>query len=75
MYRDANNLAEARRVAKEHGGPDAWKKEAYTQALKVGGEEGMRLLKSLGLIEQAIEFACHLQCVVDLASADCANEG
>ena len=56
MYR-ANDMDEAIRVAKYHGGIRASKRVAYAWAVSLGGEAGSKLLTKLGLIEQAIDYA------------------
>lgn len=58
MYRKADDWAEARRVARTHGGPDAADQVAFAQAVSIGGDEGERLLRSRGLMRQAVEYLC-----------------
>ncbi|CAD7702008.1 unnamed protein product [Ostreobium quekettii] len=57
MYRSANMWEEALRVAKTYGGVNASKQVAYAWAVSLGGDEGAQLLKALGLIDQAIDYA------------------
>ncbi len=57
MYRQANMWEEALRVAKVYGGVSASKQVAYAWALTLGGEEGAQLLKKMGLLDHAIEYA------------------
>lgn len=57
MYRANNMWDEAIRVAKYNGGPQASKQVAYAWAMSLGGEAGAKLLRKLGLIEQAIDYA------------------
>jgi intraflagellar transport protein 172 len=71
MYRGHSMWEDALRVARSHGGPQAAARVAYAQALSLGPEAGMSLLKRLGLVEQAIDFAveCRLWDVaLDLAA-------
>lgn len=58
MHRSAGRLADARRVAKAQGGRDAWQREAYSQALEMGGDEGKEMLRELGLVLKAIDYCC-----------------
>ncbi|EFJ49307.1 intraflagellar protein IFT172 [Volvox carteri f. nagariensis] len=57
MYRQANQWEDALRVAKGYGGINASKQVAYAWALTLGGDEGAQLLKKMGLLDQAIEYA------------------
>uniref|UniRef100_A0A7S0YIK8 Intraflagellar transport protein n=1 Tax=Polytomella parva TaxID=51329 RepID=A0A7S0YIK8_9CHLO len=58
MYRQHVMWEDALRVARVYGGPTATKQVAYAWALSVGGgDEGAALLKRIGLIEQAIDYA------------------
>ena len=57
MYRANDMWDEAIRVAKYNGGVQASKQVAYAWAMTLGGEAGAKLLRKLGLIEQAIDYA------------------
>ena len=57
MYRTREMWDDALRVAKISGGEKAQQQVAYAWALFLGGEAGAKLLKKLGLIEQAITYA------------------
>lgn len=57
MHRAHDNWEDALRVAKVYGGINASKQVAYAWAITLGGEEGATLLKKLGLIDQAIDYA------------------
>eukprot|EP00939_MAST-03C_sp_MAST-3C-sp1_P000124 g124.t1 len=57
MYRANTMWDEAIRVAKYNGGVQASKQVAYAWAMSLGGEAGAKLLRKLGLIEQAIDYA------------------
>lgn len=57
MYRAHDSWEDALRVAKVYGGINASKQVAYAWAITLGGDEGATLLKKLGLIEQAIDYA------------------
>lgn len=48
---------DALRVAKVYGGVQASKQVAYAWAISLGDEEGAALLKKLGLLDQAIDYA------------------
>ena len=48
---------DALRVAKVYGGVNASKQVAYAWAVSLGGDEGATLLRKLGLLEQAIDYA------------------
>eukprot|EP01065_Artemidia_motanka_P041067 TRINITY_DN5263_c0_g4_i1.p1 TRINITY_DN5263_c0_g4~~TRINITY_DN5263_c0_g4_i1.p1 ORF type:complete len:1760 (+),score=631.40 TRINITY_DN5263_c0_g4_i1:78-5357(+) len=56
MYRAAKLWEEAIRVAKVHGGQQAWKNVVIAWALELGGEQGSKLLARFGMVEQAIEY-------------------
>lgn len=58
MFRQASQWEEATRVARAHGGQQAAQRVAYAQAVALGGDAGMKLLARLGLMEQAIDYAC-----------------
>mmetsp|Transcript_26109 Transcript_26109/g.57041 ORF Transcript_26109/g.57041 Transcript_26109/m.57041 type:complete len:1764 (+) Transcript_26109:195-5486(+) len=57
MYRAHTMWEDALRVAKGYGGVNASKQVAYAWAISLGGDEGAVLLKKLGLLEQAIDYA------------------
>ena len=57
MYRAHEMWEDALRVAKVFGGINASKQVAYAWAVSLGGEQGGQLLKKLGLVEQAIDYA------------------
>lgn len=57
MYRSAGAWDDAMRVARTAGGPAAAGRVAYAQALSLGPEAGMALLKRLGQVEAAVDFA------------------
>lgn len=60
MYRTAAAWDDAIRVAKANGGSSAAHRVAYAQAVALGGEAGSKLLNRLGLIEEAIDYACEI---------------
>lgn len=57
MYRSQSMWEDALRVAKMYGGVNASKQVAYAWAISLGGDEGAVLLKKLGLLEHAIDYA------------------
>lgn len=57
MYRANGSWEDALRVAKMFGGAQASKQVAYAWAVTLGGDEGAQLLRKLGLLEAAIEYA------------------
>ncbi|CAI9571384.1 unnamed protein product [Staurois parvus] len=57
MYRTADMWEEAHRVAKTHGGPNAYKQVAYLWAKSLGGEAAVKLLTKFNLLEMAIDQA------------------
>ncbi|MEW5300130.1 MAG: hypothetical protein WDW38_002966 [Sanguina aurantia] len=57
MYRTQGMWEDSLRVAKVYGGAAASKQVAYAWAITLGGEEGATLLKKLGLLDQAIDYA------------------
>ncbi|GAX77698.1 hypothetical protein CEUSTIGMA_g5141.t1 [Chlamydomonas eustigma] len=57
MYRSQTMWDDALRVAKVYGGVNASKQVAYAWAVSLGGDEGAVLLRKLGLLEQAIDYA------------------
>eukprot|EP00798_Chlamydomonas_sp_ICE-L_P014195 gene14195-20165_t len=57
MYRANAMWEDALRVAKIFGGVNASKQVAYAWAISLGGDEGAVLLKKLGLLDQAIDYA------------------
>jgi intraflagellar transport protein 172 len=61
MHRAGGRLADARRVAKTHGGSEAWQREALSQALEMGGEAGKNMLRELGLVVRAIDYCCEIK--------------
>jgi intraflagellar transport protein 172 len=61
MYRTAAMWEDALRVARAGGGAQAAHRVAYAQALSLGPDAGMALLKRLGLIEQAVDFALEMR--------------
>lgn len=57
MYRNQGCWMDAVRVAKSFGGDDATKRVAYAYALHLGIENAASTLDSLGLLDDAIDFA------------------
>lgn len=57
MYTLIDQWDEAIRVAKYNGGVEASTNVAYNWARKLGGENGMKQLRKLGLIDKCIDFA------------------
>uniref|UniRef100_A0A7S3QV19 Intraflagellar transport protein 172 homolog n=1 Tax=Dunaliella tertiolecta TaxID=3047 RepID=A0A7S3QV19_DUNTE len=57
MYRAVNAWDDALRVAKVYGGINASKQVAYAWAMTMSSEEGTALLRKLGLLEVAIDYA------------------
>ena len=57
MYRAADKLEEAHRVAKSHGGPMASKQVAFLWAKSLGGDSAVKLLSKFGLLEEAIDYS------------------
>ncbi|KAJ9515621.1 hypothetical protein QJQ45_021684, partial [Haematococcus lacustris] len=57
MHRNHGSWEDALRVAKVYGGVNASKQVAYAWAVSLGGEEGATLLRKLGLLEAAIDYA------------------
>lgn len=57
MYREHNRWQDCLRVAKEHGGPAAFKQVAYAYATSVGDDAGVKFLAEHNLAEQAVAFA------------------
>ena len=57
MYRQNEQWEEALRVAKQHGGQDAYKQAAYEFAIHVGGDAGTKMLVKRGLAELAVDVA------------------
>ena len=58
MYRNVDAWEEAYRVAKNNGGPNAAKQVAFLWAKHLGGEAAVKLLKSFGILEHGIDYAC-----------------
>lgn len=74
MYRVNNLWEDALRTAKVYGGVNASKHVAFLWASSLGGEAGAKLLTKLGLIEQAIDYACEsgsFAFAFELAKASC----
>eukprot|EP00658_Telonema_sp_P-2_P017711 TRINITY_DN16903_c0_g1_i3.p1 TRINITY_DN16903_c0_g1~~TRINITY_DN16903_c0_g1_i3.p1 ORF type:complete len:1394 (-),score=437.87 TRINITY_DN16903_c0_g1_i3:63-4244(-) len=74
MYRVNNMWEDALRTAKIYGGVNASKHVAFLWASSLGGEAGAKLLTKLGLIEQAIDYACEsgsFAFAFELAQASC----
>lgn len=74
MYRVNNMWEDALRTAKIYGGMNASKHVAFLWASSLGGEAGAKLLTKLGLIEQAIDYACEsgsFKFGFELAHASC----
>ena len=57
MYKDSAAWEDALRVAKNHGGAQAYKQAAYEFAMAVGGEAGVKMLVKRGLGELAVDVA------------------
>lgn len=57
MYRENDMWEDCLRVAKQHGGQNAYKQVAYAFAVSVGGDAGVKLLAKRGLGEQAVDYA------------------
>ncbi|KAM6123262.1 intraflagellar transport protein 172 homolog [Pterocles gutturalis] len=57
MYRVNDMWEEAYRVAKAHGGANAYKHVAFLWAKSLGGEAAVKLLSKFGLLEMAIDHA------------------
>jgi len=57
MYRENDMWEDCLRVAKAHGGQNAYKQVAYAFAVSVGGDAGVKLLAKRGLGEQAVDYA------------------
>lgn len=61
MYTLNDQWDESMRVAKYNGGNDASNNVAYNWARKLGGVNGIKQLRKLGLIEQCIDYAIECQ--------------
>jgi intraflagellar transport protein 172 len=57
MYKDNDLWEDALRIAKGHGGQDAYKETAYEFAKSVGGDAGGKLLAKRGLADLAVDYA------------------
>jgi intraflagellar transport protein 172 len=79
MYQALGRWDDAMRCARQHamssgassGAGSLANRVAYAQALSLGGEQGIKLLSRLGIVEQAIDFHCDsgdYERALDLAS-------
>ena len=77
MYRGNEQWEEALRVAKQHGGQDAYKQAAYEFAMTVGGDAGVKMLVKRGLAELAVDVAVERHewsTAFSIGSAACKDE-
>lgn len=57
MYRSRDMWDDAKRVAQEHGGLEAYNQIVYDYAVAQGGEAGIKILQSKGLMDLSLDYA------------------